>query len=134
MWSCSAALCALVLPGKSWPPRSAEKDLQTHRRYKLQPERAKTSNTRDYQVAKGKRKNLTNRNQDYLASSVPSTPTTASPGYPNTLEKQDVDLKSHLMMLIEDFKKDINKSLKELQENTGKQVEALKKGQNTKNS
>jgi hypothetical protein len=30
------------------------------------------------------------------------------------------------MMLIEDFKKDINSSLKEIQENTGKQVEALK--------
>jgi hypothetical protein len=30
------------------------------------------------------------------------------------------------MMLIEDFKKDINNSLKEIQENTGKQVEALK--------
>ena len=28
-------------------------------------------------------------------------------------------------MLIEDFKKDINSSLKEIQENTGKQVEAL---------
>jgi hypothetical protein len=30
------------------------------------------------------------------------------------------------MTMIEDFKKDINKSLKEIQENTGKQVEALK--------
>ena len=30
------------------------------------------------------------------------------------------------MMLIEDFKKDINNSLKEIQENTGKQLEALK--------
>jgi hypothetical protein len=30
------------------------------------------------------------------------------------------------MMVIEDFKKDINNSLKEIQENTGKQVEALK--------
>ena len=30
------------------------------------------------------------------------------------------------MVLIEDFKKDINNSLKEIQENTGKQVEALK--------
>jgi hypothetical protein len=30
------------------------------------------------------------------------------------------------MMLIEDFKKDINNSLKEIQENTGKQVEDLK--------
>ena len=36
------------------------------------------------------------------------------------------DLKSHLMMVIEDFKKDINNSLKEIQENTGKQVEELK--------
>jgi hypothetical protein len=31
-------------------------------------------------------------------------PATASPGYHNTLEKQDVYLKSHLMILIEDFK------------------------------
>ena len=30
------------------------------------------------------------------------------------------------MMVIEDFKKDINNSLKEIQENTGKQLEALK--------
>ena len=30
------------------------------------------------------------------------------------------------MMLIEDFKKDINNALKEIQENTGKQIEALK--------
>jgi hypothetical protein len=37
-----------------------------------------------------------------------------------------MDLKSLLMTLMEDFKKDINKSLKEIQENTGKQVEALK--------
>jgi hypothetical protein len=44
-------------------------------------------------MAKGKCKNLTNRNQDYLASSEPSISTTASPGYPNTLEKKDSDLK-----------------------------------------
>jgi hypothetical protein len=30
------------------------------------------------------------------------------------------------MMLIEDFKKDINNFLKEIQENTGKQLENLK--------
>jgi hypothetical protein len=29
----------------------------------------------------------------------------------NTPEKQDLDLRSHLTMLIEDFKKDINNSL-----------------------
>jgi hypothetical protein len=77
-------------------------------------------------MTKGKPKNLTNRNQDCSASSEPSTPTTASPGYPNTLEKQDSDVKSHLMMLVEDFKKDINNSLKEIQENIAKQVEILK--------
>ena len=35
------------------------------------------------------------------------------------------------MMMIEDFKKDINNSLKEIQENTGKQLEALE--EQTKN-
>ena len=30
------------------------------------------------------------------------------------------------MTMIEDFKKDLNNSFKEIQENTGKQVEALK--------
>jgi hypothetical protein len=61
-----------------------------------------------------------------LASSEPSSPTTASPGYPSTPEKQDSDLKSYLMIMIEDFKKTINNSLKEIQENTGKQEEDLK--------
>jgi hypothetical protein len=45
---------------------------------------------------------------------------------PITLERQDSDLKSLLMTMIEDFKKNINNSLKEVQENTGKQPEALK--------
>jgi hypothetical protein len=61
-----------------------------------------------------------------LESSEPSTPTTASPECLNTPEKQDSDLNSYLMMLIENFKTDINNSLKEIQENTGKHVEALK--------
>jgi phosphoribosyl-ATP pyrophosphohydrolase len=61
-----------------------------------------------------------------LASSEPTTPTTASFGYPNKPEKQDLDLRSYIMMLVEDFRKDINNSLKEIQENTAKQVDALK--------
>jgi chromosome segregation ATPase len=77
-------------------------------------------------MVKDKNKKLTNRNQGYLASSEPSSPTIASLGYTNTPEKQDLDLKSHLMMMIEDFKTDTYNSLKETQENTGKQVEALK--------
>jgi hypothetical protein len=54
-------------------------------------------------MAKGKCKNLTNGNQDYSSASEPSTPTTARPGYPNTPEKQDLDLKPYLMMMVEDF-------------------------------
>jgi hypothetical protein len=55
-------------------------------------------------MAKGKHKNLTNRNQDHSPSSENSTSTSASPGYHNTPEKQYSDLKSYLMMLVEDIK------------------------------
>jgi hypothetical protein len=44
-------------------------------------------------MVRGKHKNLSNRNQGYLASSKLSSPTTASPGYPSTLENKDLDLK-----------------------------------------
>jgi hypothetical protein len=78
-------------------------------------------------MVKGKHKNLTNRNQEHLTSSEPSTPLTASPGYSNTPKNQDVDLNSYLMMVVEDFKKGINNSLKEIQQNTAKQVEETQK-------
>ena len=58
-------------------------------------------------MAKGKDKIITNRNQGNMIPSEPSSPTTANPGYPNTWAKQELDLKSHLIMLIEDFKKNI---------------------------
>jgi hypothetical protein len=47
-----------------------------------------------------------------------SYPTTASPGYPNRPEAQENDLKSNLIKMIEAFKEEMNKSLKEIQENT----------------
>jgi hypothetical protein len=65
-------------------------------------------------MVKGKWKNLTNRNQDHSLSSETKTPTSASPGYPNTPEKQDSDLKSYLIMLVKDLKKGIDNSLKEI--------------------
>ena len=77
-------------------------------------------------MAGGKHKNITNRNQGYLASSEPNSPIITSPGYTITPEKQELDLKSLLMMMIEDFKKDVNNSLTEIQKNTGKQLETLK--------
>jgi septal ring factor EnvC (AmiA/AmiB activator) len=77
-------------------------------------------------MEKGKCKNPTNRNKDHSPSSECSTPTPTSPGHPNTPEKQDLDLKAYLMMMVEDIKKDFNNSLKKIQENTAKQVEDLK--------
>jgi hypothetical protein len=70
-------------------------------------------------MAGGKRKNRSNRNHGYLASAEPNPPTIASPGYTIKQEEQYMDLKSLLMMMMEDFKK-------EIQKNTGKQLEALK--------
>jgi hypothetical protein len=77
-------------------------------------------------MVKGKCKNITNRNQDHSPSTEPSTPTSPSPGHPNTPKKIDPDLKAYLMMMVEDIKKDSNNSLKEIQENIAKQVEDLK--------
>jgi hypothetical protein len=70
-------------------------------------------------MSEGKHKNRSNRNQVYLASSEPNSPTLANPGYTFTPEKQDMDLKSLLMMVMEDF-------MREIKENTGKQLEAFK--------
>jgi hypothetical protein len=81
-------------------------------------------------VAGDKYKNRSNRNQGYLALSEPNSPTIASPGYTITQEKQDMNLKSLLMMMMEDFKKDINNSLKEIQEDTGKQMPLKMKHKN----
>ena len=80
-------------------------------------------------MAKGKCKNLTNRNQDHSPSSELSTPTSARHGHPNTPEKLDPDLKAYLMMMVEDIKKDFNNSLKEIQENTAKELQVLKEKQ-----
>ena len=41
-------------------------------------------------------------------ASETKSPSIASPGYTITTEKQDIDLKSFLMMMIEDFKKEIS--------------------------
>jgi hypothetical protein len=66
-------------------------------------------------MAKGRHKNLINRNQDNSSLSEPSTPTSPSPGHPNTQKNLDPDLKAYLMMMVEDIKKVFNISLKEIQ-------------------
>jgi hypothetical protein len=83
-------------------------------------------------MVKGKHKNPTKRNQDHSPSSEPSTPTSPTPGHPNTHEKLDPNLKAYVMMMVEDVKKDFNNSLKEIQENTAKELQVLKeKEENT---
>jgi hypothetical protein len=61
-------------------------------------------------MVRGKNKNMRNRSQYNLVPSEPSSPTTASHGYPRTHEKQDSDLKSHLIKMIYAFLEDINNS------------------------
>jgi hypothetical protein len=88
---CATDVHTQIPPRGIWFAKST--DTQACVRDKPQSETARPANIRDNQMARGKRKNLTNRNQGYLASSEPSSPTTANPGYPNTLEKQISDLK-----------------------------------------
>ena len=66
-----------------------------------------------------------------MAASEPNTPTSASPGYANTPEKQDLDLKSLFMMLLEEHKKDMNESLKAIQGNMNKLETRLMETQKT---
>lgn len=68
-------------------------DTEAYGRVKSLSETARQANTRDNPMARGKRRNLNNRNQEYLASSEPSSPTKENTRYPNTPVKQDLDLK-----------------------------------------
>jgi hypothetical protein len=70
-----------------------------------------TGSTRDIHMVGDKHKNISSRNQGYLASSEPNFSTIIIPRYTTTPEKQDLNLKSHLTTMI----KDINNSFKEIQ-------------------
>ena len=78
-----------------------------------------------------KHKNISKRNQVYLALSEASSPTTKKSWiHHHTEKKQDSDIKSHLLMMIKDFKEDMNNSLKEIKDNTGKQKPLKRKHKN----
>jgi dsDNA-specific endonuclease/ATPase MutS2 len=99
-------------------------------------------------MVKGKLKNLTKRNQDHSPSSEPSTPTSASPEYPNSQKARlgfkiishDAvrghqeghynsvkEIQEHSAKKVEALKEETQKFLKELQENTSKQVMEMNK-------
>jgi hypothetical protein len=62
-----------------------------------------------------------------MTPSRSSSPTTASPANSNKTEVQENDPKSNLMKTIEDFKGEMNKFLKEIHENTNKEVKETNK-------
>lgn len=80
-------------------------------------------------MVRDKNQNISNKSQYILAISEPSSPTTERPVHTNRHKKQDSDLISYLMKIIETLKEDINNSLKEKPKNTGKLVENLKRKQ-----
>ena len=82
-------------------------------------------------MAKGKHNYLINRNQEYSPSSECSTPTSPSPGYHNTPENLDPDLKAYLIMMVEGIMKDFNNSLKEKRRTMLKSYKSLKKNLRT---
>ena len=55
-----------------------------------------------------------------MAVSEQSYSTTENPGYPNTHEAQENDIKPNLQNIIDAFKEETNKSFKEIEENTSK--------------
>jgi len=77
-------------------------------------------------MARGKCRKLSIRNQDYLASSVPRSPNKENTGYPNTPEKKDLVFKIKFLIMMEDFKKVIKNTHRKMQDNTSKQIEALR--------
>lgn len=82
---------------------------QDHRSDRFQSETARPANTRENQIARGKHKSISNRNQCYSALSKHNSSTTANPDTPYL--KKKMDLKSHIIMMIKDFEKVINKFL-----------------------
>jgi hypothetical protein len=87
---------------------------QVHQKDRLQSEIARSVNTRDSHMARDKHKSITNRNQGIMVPSEVRSLNMASPGYPNTTEKQDSILKSHIMKMIENPTEDINNSRNEI--------------------
>jgi hypothetical protein len=73
------------------------------------------------QMAKGTRKKEHNQQKPgKMRPSEHSEPTTASLGYPNTTKTEENDPKFNLIEMIDTFKGEMNKSLKEIQKNTTK--------------
>lgn len=65
-------------------------------------------------MLKGQHKNTIKKSQGNMAPPEHSYTTTASPGYPNTTEAEENDVKANLIKIIETFKEEMNKSRNEI--------------------
>ena len=74
-------------------------------------------------MPKGQHKNTINETQGNMALPHPNSPATTNPGYPNETETREEYLKSNLIKV---FKENMNTFLKEIWENTFKQVKTIK--------
>jgi hypothetical protein len=72
---------------ESWIMRSDWWINRDYRKDRLQSDILRAASTWDNQMEGGKHENKRNRNQGYLASSEPNSPTIASPGYTITPKK-----------------------------------------------
>ena len=69
----------------------------------------------DNKMARGKRKSISQGNQDNLATLELSSSITTNSRMPNTPEKEDSDRKSYLKMMIEILKQEKEEKHKELE-------------------
>ena len=81
------------VPGETQSSSGVEIALLANRGFMQQPVTTGLTKISDKQIAKGKCRNVTNRNQGNMAASKPNSLTTGIPVFPNIPEKQDLDLK-----------------------------------------
>lgn len=86
--------------------------------------------TKSPQMAKGHQKNTINKSQVKMTPPKNSYTNTASPSYTNITKTQENDIKSNIIKMIKCFKKEMNMSLKEMQECTIKHIKIFNKEEN----
>ena len=67
-------------------------------------------------------KNSLNNRKTYMTTPESRDSTTARSEKPNTEDEEEMDLKSYLRKMIETFKEETRKSLKEIEEKTSKKI------------
>ncbi|CAH7300164.1 AC109844.1 [Phodopus roborovskii] len=72
-------------------------------------------------------KNTSKNKKTYMAPAESRDSIQARSEHPNTDEAEENDLKSNFMKIMEDFKEDVRKSLKEMEEKTNQEMQEIEK-------